>query len=439
MKRTYSIATVSALILCLSFGISSAATPKVGAACSKLGMTAISSTGKITCVSMQKRLVWSAEQKGSSPSRKFTPRIPIKLPIPQSTEQNAITFANVLNHIDDIPTVAYQKVQRVIGANSQITVPNSVFVGPNTILDVTGGIPSIQSILSKEAQLWNGFSQPHFYSMYLYNAQDEKTTEDKFTSDFKAKGYDYSAPEVLNGLLRAMAGNCQQQVHPGAFTGAITSCTGANSGSYFKSNDSFLQLGQTGTSKDRTIMDGVVIAHEYAHSVQGAQWIDSPFCTNPDNFAPGCNRSGMSNHGFSPCWLMEGQPNAIGSAVAEKSLESYLSFRKQLPYGWGHTTITDYTEPSLKRYFSAEIQSPKTCYNNGQLYVLGYSIGALATETLVAIGGPQSTMALFALGGAGQDFSTAFKNVYGISWSDASIILSKVLAAEYATYGPAPK
>jgi len=35
--------------------------------------------------------------------------------------------------------------------------------------------------------------------------------------------------------------------------------------------------------------------------------------------------------------------------------------------------------------------------------------------------------------------SAGFKNVYGISWSDASTILSKVLAAEYATFGAPPK
>jgi hypothetical protein len=48
-------------------------------------------------------------------------------------------------------------------------------------------------------------------------------------------------------------------------------------------------------------------------------------------------------------------------------------------------------------------------------------------------------MALEALGASGQDFPTAFKNVYGISWADAAVILSKVLAAEYATYGPPPQ
>ena len=66
-------------------------------------------------------------------------------------------------------------------------------------------------------------------------------------------------------------------------------------------------------------------------------------------------------------------------------------------------------------------------------------MGALTTEALISIAGPQSIMAMFSLAAEGQDFPTAFQNVYGISWSDASIILSKVLATEHTAYGPPPK
>jgi hypothetical protein len=48
-------------------------------------------------------------------------------------------------------------------------------------------------------------------------------------------------------------------------------------------------------------------------------------------------------------------------------------------------------------------------------------------------------MAIYSLGAEGEDFPTAFQHVYGISWSEASTILSNVLASEYATYGPPPK
>jgi hypothetical protein len=114
-----------------------------------------------------------------------------------------------------------------------------------------------------------------------------------------------------------------------------------------------------------------------------------------------------------------------------------MNFRKGLPYAMGPTTITDYTQASLKDYLYN--QSTPSCYNNGSLYLLGYTVGAFTTEALIAIGGPQSVMALYALGAEGQDFPTAFKNVYGISWSEGSTILSKVLAAEYATFGAPPR
>lgn len=359
---------------------------------------------------------------------------PISIPV---APIGSITFDNLLEHINDIPEASYNSVKSVMKANSPVTVPNSVYIGPTTQLDIVGGQARIQTILARDAQLWSGFAQPTFYAMYMYNAADEPTTEEKFTADFQAKKYKYASAEVLAGPIRAMAGNCQKQIKPGAFTGPLTECRGANSGSYFESSDSFLQLGNTGSDTTLNKADGVVIAHEYIHAVVASQWINSPHCVNPDNFAPGCNRSGMSNRGFSPCWLFEGLPNAAGSAVAEDTLDNYLTFRKGLPYGWGPTNITDYSEASLKDFFG--MQNPNSCYQNGPLYVLSYSIGALATEALISIGGPQSVMAVYALGAEGQDFETAFEKVYGISWNKASAKLAKLLAAEYATYGPAPR
>ncbi len=436
------LSMVSALFLTASLliplnGADAATPPNVGSACTKVGTFFDTPNKRFVCNQEGVKKVWRVWNPSSvnKPTviKKYKAPMPIKLPV---SPVGAITFSNILDHIADIPTTSYNNIQEVLKRNKPKKVPTSMFVGPTTKFDIDGGATRIQTILDRDAQLWNGFVQPNFYAMYVYNAEDEPLTEKKFAEDFRAKGYDHSSPETLAGPLRALAGDCQQQIHPGAFKGAITKCTGANSGGYFNSKDSFLHLGQSGTS-DLNMRDGVVIGHEYLHSVVGAQWMNSPNCTNPDNFAKGCSPSGMSNHGFSPCWIYEGLPNAAGSAVAEDSLEKYLNFRKGLPYGWGPTTITDYTEASLKDYLVN--QSAPSCYLNGELYKLSYSIGALATEALISIAGPQAVMAIYALGAEGQNFQTAFKNVYGISWSDAAVILSKVLAAEYATYGPPPK
>ena len=372
------------------------------------------------------------------PTGDFKAPIPIALPVQQSTDPKAITFANLSTHIADIPEVAWQKVQTLATTNKPVTIPNSIYVGPTTKIDIVGGTERIQEVLARSAQLWSGFTQMDFYSVYVYNGADVDATTAKQTSDFKEKKYDLTRAENLEGPLRALAGNCQKGDSPGKFSGPLGDCTGGDSGSYFNSNDSFAHFGQTGTSTDFYITGGGFVGHEYTHAVQAGQWIDSPFCGNPDSDEKLCSRSGMSNKGFSPCWLFEGIPNSVGVMVASATAEDYLKFRKDhLPYGHGPTTVTDYSEPSLKKYLYD--QSNKTCYEDGNFYQMSYTIGALATEALVAIAGPQATMAVYSLGAEGQDFTTAFENVYGISWSEASIILSKVLAEEYSTFGPPPK
>jgi len=442
------------------------AAPKAGATCSKNGLVSVSNGVKYTCVKSGSKLLWNKGVKvspvpsatptatatpapvpsatpsatatpapipSSSPTPKaFKASIPISLPVSQ---KGPITFANVMDHISEIPQTAYQNVQNVIAANSPVNVETSIFVGPTTVLDVAGGTARIKEIVAREAQLWSGFSQSPYYAIYAYNAEDEPATEQKFLADFKTRGYDNSDKEFSAGPIRAMAGNCQQTVIPGQFSGPLTSCRGANSGSYTNSNDSFLELGQTGVEKAPYFVQGGIVGHEYMHAVQSAQWIGVTNCHNAAGGA--CFRSGMANNGFSPCWLFEGLPNSVGPMVAARTFADYQSYRSGLPFSQGPTSVTDYLQPSLRDYLFN--QAPNSCYQNMAIYRLGYAVGAVTTEALVAIGGPQSVMALYALGAEGQDFPTAFKNVYGISWDDASIILSKVLAAEYATYGPPPK
>lgn len=368
----------------------------------------------------------------------FQAQIPIALPVPQSTGPHAITFANIVSHVSELPQVAWGKVQAVIAANKPVRIPSSVYVGPNTTLDVEGGLSRIQQVLSKDERLWSGFQQTAFYAMYFYNTTDVAVTSKQFAQDFNAKGYDSARDENLAGPLRALAGNCQQNAAPGQFQEPLSKCTGSDSGSYFNSNDSYLQVGQTGDSRDFFITDGGNIGQEYIHAEQQAQWIDDPLCGNPNGGGKLCSRDGMSNVGFSPCWLFQGQSKSIGAMVSSRKLADYVKYRNtHLPYGQGPTNVTDYSQQSIQDYLFN--QSHTTCYQNGELFKLGNTVGALAAEALVAIAGPQATMAVFSLGAEGQDFPTAFKNVYGMSWSDASTILSKVVAAEYATFGPPPR
>jgi hypothetical protein len=370
----------------------------------------------------------------------FKAPIPISLPVAQT---GTITFSNAVSHISDIPETAWQSVQNVITNNKSVPkVNNVVHMGPNTTLDVGGGMPRIQTILSRGEKLWVGFSQVKNFYLLMYNAKDEPWAQSDWSATGKAAKF--SAGDIKGEIAR-IAGNCQQTNSPGNFSGAPTNCRGADSSAISNSDNAVLTFGQggQGAANDPYVTSGGIVGHEYTHSVQAAQWIGNPstYCTERTN-SPACFRSYRSNT-FAPCWLIEGQPNSVGPMVAADTFEAYKTFHQNIPFGQGPSSVTDYSQASLLSYLTSQkpgqSTSPNGCISNGNVYRLGYTVGALVVETLVAIAGPQATMALEALGASGQDFPTAFKNVYGISWADAAVILSKVLAAEYATYGPPPQ
>jgi len=359
----------------------------------------------------------------------FKAPIPINLPVAQT---GAITFANILSHTSEIPQTSWQNIQNVITNNkSAPKVKNVVHVGPNTTLDVIGGLPRIQTVLNRNEKLWAGFSQVKNFYLLMYNAQDEPWAEKDWAKTGKAAK---ATPGDIKGEIQRIAGNCQQTISPGKFSGKPTNCRGADSSAIQNSDNAILTFGQggEGAADDSMVTTGGIIGHEYGHSVQAAQWIGTS----------SVSRSYDANS-FAPCWLIEGQGNSIGWAVAADTYEMYSTMIKNRPYSQGPSKVTDYSEASLLKYLTSQGPGQSTkengCISNGGIYSLGYSVGAVAVEALVAIGGPQATMALYALGARGQDFPTAFKKVYGVSWANAAVTLSKVLAAQYATFGPPPQ
>ena len=429
------ISWLSAFVLIasmLAMPPASAESPKAGSKCSSFGQSIIASGKKFTCLMVGSKQVWNKGVKVSgktATSAVFKAPIPITLPIAQTGE---ITFGNVLDHVSEIPKTAWQRVQDVIAQNSApAPIANVVHVGPNTQLDIVGGLPRIQDVLVRNQKLWSGFTQVSRFNLLMYNAQDEPWAEEDWKKTGKEMKY---FPGTILAEVKRIAGNCQQSSAPGVFSGPPDNCGGADSTALENSNDAILTFsqGRTGAANDVFYTSGAILGHEYTHAVQAAQWIGKPssYCTEQTNTQT-CNRSWNSNWGFSPCWIFEGLPNSVGPMATSENYATYLELHNNhLRHDNGPNNVTDYSQKSLHDYLFN--QKSSTCYADGNLYQLGYNVGASTVEILVAIAGPQSVMALYALGAEGQDFTTAFKNVYGISWSDASTILSKVLAAEYA-------
>ena len=357
------------------------------------------------------------EATSPAPQESFVAKIPITLPVAQT---GTITFANILDHTSEIPETAWQKVQDVIASSDAVAVQHDVYIGPNTQVSISGGKERIEVILDKATKLWSGFTLTKYFSLVYYNLADEKWAEQKTRDIWKAKGYE---PSTEGGAIHALQISCQSQSAPGVGGADLGYCGGADAGAVTNSDNGFLQVAEGDNQHPDT--SGSILTHEFTHTIQSAQWIGNANCQNEGK---NCSRTNLAKD-FAPCWLNEGQPNGINVMVANSDFSSYLESR---PIGKDTSQkITDFSAESLRSYLYD--QSPSTCYKNGELYQLGFGVGAITIEALVAIGGPQATMALFALGAEGQDFPTAFENVYGISWSEASIILSKVLAKEYST------
>jgi hypothetical protein len=171
------------------------------------------------------------------------------------------------------------------------------------------------------------------------------------------------------------------------------------------------------------------VTHEYTHNVQFAQWTGAPLKAGI--------RSGTDEaHTKMPCWFQEGQANGIGITVWAPDLQTYIYGRKgNIARGTNPNlpkpSLTTFTPESFTKFLYE--QDPLTCYSpSSGDYQLGYSVGYAAAEVLIAIGGPQSTMALLSKLADGDDWSTAFQHVYGIAWEQGSSILGQTLAAEYA-------
>ena len=346
-------------------------------------------------------------------------KIPIALPVVQDKR---ITFANAESTYEEIPQTAWENTQNAIAANPVVKIPTTIVIGPKT--DTTK--EQIISLLQMEYRLWYGFQQPPSYAGLVYNAKDVAWAE----KEWPKMATRLKLTENPKSEISQLRAGCN-------FTKKVaTECFGGMAVTFQKSLAGFAFYGvQSPYWAKNSLQVGPIsqVTHEYTHNVQFAQW-------NGAQLKPGENFKSNSAHNGMPCWFSEGQANAIGMPIAAKDLESYFqgrdnSVRRKINVGSGAKpalTNTSLSAKNITKFLYG--QNIATCYNpaTNNDWQLGYNVGYAATEVLVAIGGPQSTMALLAKSASGLTWANAFQEVYGISWKEGSDILGKVLAAEYA-------
>jgi hypothetical protein len=450
--RKLSILTILILIASpLAITQANAAAPKLGGACSKIGIFGDTPKARFICVKSGKKLVWGAwkpptpnnnssknntngnsttgdssqkpveptSQSGTSVS--FKAPIPINLPIEKSSEPNAITFANILNRISDIPATTFSKEEALISASTLQVIPHDIFIAP--ALQSTVTVKSVSDMVDRSIKYYAGFQQGTYFAVYVYNYASLAWAKKQY--DSVATTRKYSAVKYYHDRG---AKDIESACNGG-------DCNGNNAGMISGTNEGYLNI--TVDNGNHPFIESGSIAHEYGHIVQFTQWDGTKY----DNL------NELKNKTY-PGWLFMGGINQPAWTICTGTLEGYMQSRSQQGFNLRRSGLKNLTAQGITNYLlysstteSIDVNGKKISESvlpPNPIFEIGNSTGGLATEVLVAIGGPQAVMALHALMASGDSMDVAFMKVYSTPWPEAAKIIGQVIAAEYAQTPPTP-
>ena len=393
MKRAFAAVTASVLISSL-FVASADAAVKAGATCPKVGKTSVSGGKTFTCIKSGKKTVWSkgvalAKPAAVTPTPAASPE-PVAAIVPAAPT----SFADLEDNYQGIPYAVWEKIQRNLAVHKSTDLKINLLFGPNT----PERYPNQWTIdaVTLGSRVMGAQKQPAEVKFVEYNKVDvpwARTEAEKYVSPFRLG---QSFPDQASGKCEGV--DCD---------GAVTNIA----------SDIGLVLVGVATPVTRFNIqkfNGQNDLHEYTHAVQGMVFKGKTQSPPPV---------------LMPCWYAEGQPQAVSIPTVSKSAEDYVKIRKS----WvtdNRWLLKDYEPETIQRFLSENMKVPCSSTSGQMVFSLGYII----MDSLVAIGGIDKTFDVLTSIADGQSFEDSFKKVYGISWNDASLVLSKAASKIYKDY-----
>jgi hypothetical protein len=377
--------TITAALLGSLLALPATAAVKPGSACAKVGSTNTANGKKFTCVKSGKKLVWNKGVAVAKPTVK-----------PVSQSPAPASFEDLSSRIEGIIYGAWLQASQQIKKSSSSLGTVNILVGPNTKPTDANSIESL-NLLSK---LYSASPQVKTLNIVKYSKDDIAWAQQQ---------YELLRPN--NYRANAAASYCRQP------SGCVGGIAGIN-----VNNEGVILLGQGGDYRytfEQSTMDGLVLAHEYMHTIQGVNAV--------------C-RGGAGCYGNLPQWLMEGAAEWSSAAARfSESYSDYLTFRTQnlagkysdastLTADW----ITTFLNPNPVFLPDQDNWAYWAQYPSDNVY----SIGFMTTEILVNLKGPGAITKMYESVGRGQTFVQAFKQEYGMAWSDACPIIASAIANE---------
>ena len=341
-----------------------------------------------------------------------SPQTSLVKPKPLSVP-NPITFSNILSRIDEVPSYAYKNAHLVAKANAKLSsAQKPVVVVKGSHLE-TKNYDGATSWIKWIMAMYGRFALPAKTYLFAYPEQDVKEIQVK-ANQLVLGGED------VNGRAAALyetgsfgaGSNCQRNTPMRANTTERTAISNIFGGICVGSDPLDARTG---------------VAHEFAHAVQVMQF-------HRKGPTSKWRRADVYMYNTLPCWPVEGQAVFTGFSNLD-TLDDYKSVRmsgRVHPYlltgagGSAGLPNTYWTAQDVMNYYT-KTSVPGSCQTDPS-FALGYSLGFLTVEALTAMAGPESHMAVVQRIAEGKSLNTAFKEIYGLTWTAAAPVLSQVVA-----------
>ena len=399
-----------------------AAAPKAGASCSKSGLKKVYQGKTFTCIKSGKKLVWgkgvvivAAPKPSATPLVTPTPSaspVPSVEPVPSlsptptpSPSQSATvtqwtpppsptSWNDVVERADGIGYWAWKKAADKIEVSTSKLGKIEIVISPNGEPD--NPVPLVA--LNLVSRFSSNYEEPSKVQLVYAGEKDIEWGQkqiDEFCSE-RACGYDVS-------------GEAKK-----ACNVPVTPCWGGLALRNTRTNVPMIYATASVWGKsDPNHTQGTLEAHEYFHTIQAVLLKNT-------------------NGGWTkvPRWLVEG-----GATWVQRATVFHSDFVKyEIEKNRDNSTILYKQRPSaewIESFIDPNYTTGWDKWNGNEYHPWAiYDVGSLVSEVLVAIAGPNSFLDLFKVTGEGKTFAQAFESIYGITWKDASRIISKAIVAQ---------
>jgi hypothetical protein len=392
---------LTALALLLSLITPNAqAAVKAGSVCSKLGASATVAGKKYSCIKSGKKMVWNkgvviikaTPNPSPAPSPTPTPTpTPSPTPTPTPTPTFVVpveptSFQNLEQNAQGVAYWAWKKSAEKIAKSTSSAPEFTLLIGPNT----TPINKSPKLAFDLVSRLYSGFAESKKLTVIYYSYPDVDWAQTQLNSLLGAfGGYDYSGEAKKQ---------CSAPDRCNSASALANSATGLKT---------ILITAAQYLSTDPNFSSGTVEAHEYTHTIQDTQFEGSNY-----------------GHGDIPRWLTEGGAEfAQAASIYWGSYASYVAERKR---DTGELSGSVFTSSWLETFINPPSGLQWQSWNSYDGWRI-YDVGFMVTEILTALNGPDSVMQILKKVASGKSYQDSFKEIYGISWSEAVPILARTI------------